>query len=604
MCYVNKCHGVPRRTHRRRYLELLSTGLLGLFAGCTSGSGGGSDASPGRTYGTDGSAGAPQSDQEMGMTAGGAQDVGDFRNNVEEGYLPLPESLSYEGLFSEYYFDTGGGGECESLFCAAYSPGVSPDPLSGETERYFTVGLVSGRSLAEFERPALNLVVVLDVSSSMDGYFDRYYYDPETGEEREVEGETDREKIAVARDALLTLTEQLRPDDRLGIVLFSDGAETYHELQSVDETSMEALREDIRSIRANGGTNLYSGIDRGFDVLEPYSDVDRSEYENRIVVLTDAQPNAGDTSLGGLRDDLEDAANVGNHTSFVGVGVDFNPELVDGITSIRGANYYTVRSADQFRTRMGEEFQFMVTPLVFDLSVEVQGEGAEIVKVYGTSVDEQATSELLSVPTLFPSPKESGKTKGGVILVEVDEAADATPEVVASYETRVGHDRTDRARVTFPAGSAEQFANSGVRKSVLLARYGKLLRNWMIHERDEELVEGEGDIDVAPEQGLGRWEQTSEDLRVTPPYVDRIRTFREHFRTVGTDLGDEDLQQEVEMMDAILATATDPETDESSSSEASSNSSASPSSGASSSAESSSESAAAASRRSSFWGRA
>jgi len=77
-----------------------------------------------------------ESADTIGLAAGGAADVGTFRRNVREGYLPIPESMAYEGLFHEYYFDTGGvdGGTCDSLFCPTYTPAVSPDPFSGDEE--------------------------------------------------------------------------------------------------------------------------------------------------------------------------------------------------------------------------------------------------------------------------------------------------------------------------------------------------------------------------------------------------------------------------------------------------------------------------------------
>lgn len=39
-------------------------------------------------------------------SAGGAQDVGSFRENIRQGYLPLPTDMTFEGLISQYYFDT------------------------------------------------------------------------------------------------------------------------------------------------------------------------------------------------------------------------------------------------------------------------------------------------------------------------------------------------------------------------------------------------------------------------------------------------------------------------------------------------------------------
>ena len=57
------------------------------------------------------------------------------------------------------------------------------------------------------------------------------------------------------------------------------------------------------------------------------------------------------------------------YSTFIGIGVDFNTELVEFITKIRGANYYSVFSPAQFREQMDEEFEFMVTPLVFNLEL-------------------------------------------------------------------------------------------------------------------------------------------------------------------------------------------------------------------------------------------
>src|SRR5699024_5999138 len=120
-----------------------------MLAGCGGGSSGGA-------------AGGDAS--SVGLSAGGAQDANNFRENINNSYIPQPTSLQYEGLFHDYYFDTGRQEQCEELFCPSYSYAVTRDPLSGETEEYMTVGLNSGINESDFERKKLNLVVVLDIS--------------------------------------------------------------------------------------------------------------------------------------------------------------------------------------------------------------------------------------------------------------------------------------------------------------------------------------------------------------------------------------------------------------------------------------------------------
>jgi Ca-activated chloride channel family protein len=480
-----------------------------------------------------------------GYATGGAKDVNNFRQNLAEGYLPLPTDVSYEGLFYDYYFETGSAGACSRLFCPTYATATTADPLSGATERYLTVGLNSNRAPGEFERPPLNLVVVLDTSGSMSSGFGEYYYD-RAGRRQAVE-RPNQPKIRVATEAIADLTRQLRPEDRLGIVTYSSGSQVAKPLRAVEATDMEAIRGHLPEVEAGGGTDLGAGLSDAVDLLSEYGSNPR-ERETRMVVLTDAMPNLGTTSEGGLRGRLRRQAAEHRHVTFVGVGVDFNTEIVDAITEVRGANYYAVRSPEQFRTRLGEEFAYMVTPMVFDLSVEVEGP-LELQRVYGTTAAEEATGRVLSAKTLFPAPSEDGRTRGGVILAKVRRTGSGTVRLRAAWEDRAGSPGSTSTRVEFPAVEPEHFANPGVRKAVLLARYADLLKSWAIDERERD---GQPRTDgVRVPEPTGRWERESTPLRVSPEYRERFAAFAEHFRAAVTALGDDRLGREIDVLERL-----------------------------------------------------
>ena len=481
---------------------------------------------------------------DVGLTAGGAMDANNFRDNIDEGYLPIPSDLSHEGLFNEYYFDTGGDRACTSLFCPSYSTAVSPDPLSGETERYLTVGLNSG--ITDFERKTLNLVVVLDISGSMSSPFDRYYYD-RFGNRHEVENYTEKPKMDVATDVVASMTEHLRGEDRLGVVLFDDDSYVAKPMREVQKTDMDAIRDHVRELRAGGGTNLSAGAELGTDLLADHADADQSEYETRMLFLTDAMPNRGTTGEGGLVDIAEENAADDVYSTFVGIGVDFNTELVDALTAVRGANYYSVHSADQFEERLDEEFEYMVTPLVFDLSLELDADGYEVEQVYGTSAAEDASESLIRANTLFPSPTDGGRTRGGVILAKVRRTgADSELRLTASYETRQGERRRQSRTVQFPAASGTRYDNTGIRKAVLLSRYADLLRSWMVDERTDEY--GADDIESPEDDSLGRWERQSDPLAVSETYRERFASFADHLEREMAALGDDDLRRELDLL--------------------------------------------------------
>jgi len=328
---------------------------------------------------------------------------------------------------------------------------------------------------------------------------------------------------------------------------------------------MDAIRGHIREdLQAGGGTNLDAGMDDALSLLDSHADADQTTDENRMVVLTDAMPNVGRTSDEGLRDRLETAAAESSaHATFVGVGVDFNTELVDEITSVRGANYYSVHSPSQFRERVVERFEYMVTPLVFDLSLELDADGYEIEQVYGSTAADEATGEMLSVNTLFASPTEGGRTRGGVVLAKVEPTDDGTDggdesalRLRASWEDRTGERGERETAVQFPSGGPEQFANAGVRKAVLLARYADLLKNWMVDERERDGEPTDDGIEVPDGDHLGEWEQQSEELTVSAPYRERFDAFADHLEAEMNALGDDALQQELDVLET-LATPDD-----------------------------------------------
>jgi Ca-activated chloride channel family protein len=524
---------------------------------------------------------------DVGMATGGAKDANNFRDNVHEGYVPMPDSLAYEGLFYDYYFETGDGrpggdapgGEPadqsdpadEGLFYPSYARAVTESPLSGERERYLTVGLNSTLTEADLERKPLNLVAVVDVSGSMDSRFDQYYYD-EHGNRREVEADgEDESKMAAARRALSALTEQLRDEDCLGVVLYSSEAHVAKPLRRVGETDMDAIRGHVAEIRAGGGTNMAAGFDAAMDLLESHHGADLTEVENRVVFMTDAMPNRGATGEADIVERFQDAADRHVHTTFIGIGLDANADLVESISGVRGANHYFVHSTAEFEERLGEEFTYMVTPLVFDLSLDVVSDGYEIEAVYGSPDAARATGEVMHVTTLFPSPTSGGETRGGVTLLELretdsDSNSDPDPsiELVANWVERDGTQGQTADAISFPAGDAEHFDDTGVRKAVFLSRYGRLLREWIgaVRATDDESDVTDEEANVADEGGiddwqspaereLGAWEEQSVPLRVPVPYREEFETFREHALREIEHVGDETLARELDVLELL-----------------------------------------------------
>lgn len=297
-----------------------------------------------------------------------------------------------------------------------------------------------------------------------------------------------------------------------------------------------------------------AGMRKASEMLEKYEDADPSEYENRIIFMTDAMPNIGRTSDEGLLHMTEGNAEEGVHTSFVGMGVDFNTELIDTITSIRGANYFSVHSSEQFRNRMDRDFKYMVTPLVYNLTLRMDSEAYSIEKVYGSTAAEEATGRLMKVNTLFPSRSKDGKTKGGVVLVKLDKKKAGNIDLKVSYENREGETMENMQEIEFESGNPEYFENTGVRKAVVLSRYGELMKSWIKNESTDKEKKPETDLEERdrPRRRLGEQERQSKPIIISEEYRDKMREFREYLKNEKQAIRDQSLQREIDMINTLL----------------------------------------------------
>lgn len=499
----------------------------------------------------------------IGFSTGGAKDINNFRENIEEGYFPISTDITYNGLFYDYVFDTGNKNESDDLFSPSYSCAISNDPISDKQEYYMTVGLNSNIKESDFQRKKLNLVVVLDISGSMSSGFSSYYYDNFLGNEETKEKEN-KTKMQIANESVNILLDQLKEDDRFGVVLFDNSSYIGKPISLVSETDMEAIKGHILEIQPQGGTNFEAGYKEATELFEEYVNKDANEYENRIIVITDAMPNYGTTSKDGLLSYVERNSNNGIYTTFIGVGVDFNSELIEKITDVKGANYYSVHNSKEFKERMGEQFEYMVTPLVFDLNLDLNSEDYKIEMVYGSDTTNKENGNIMKVNTLFPSKTtDTGEVKGGVVLLKLSKIADnqsGQVELNVSYKDREGKKYSNKQVVEFNE-KEEFYDNTGIRKAIVLTRYVNTLKNWILYERSEEkefLIRpayGICDCVLLEEEIyriLGENERTSVELTVSDEYKEIFTELVKYIKSENEYLKDDTLKKELEILNILI----------------------------------------------------
>jgi len=552
----------------------------------------------------------------LGFSVGGAKDINNFREALLQDLTPKLTSISYTGLFYQYYFQTENDAKVEDLpqtktkdmiedddddqddgktaaadkkdtnkdgqvefegemfypsYCYAKAKTLAAitndesdsnkkDEEQKQTEAktdehdtfeyYITCGLNSNIKESDFKRNTLNLVIVLDISGSMGCSF----------------GGGGKTKMDIANTCLCSLLDHLNGDDRFGLVLFDTSADVFQPLSMVKKMDVAALKQRIVSqVKTRGGTDLECGYLAAKKMLD---DIDKSEDDivrsSRIIYLTDMNPNRGITDKNGLLGLTKTYTEQDIYSTFIGVGIDFNTDLVSYITKLRGCNYYAVKSEADFKKRMDTEFEFMVTPLVFDLTLRLKSEqnACGIDAVFGSGDDDDAKNkkqkqntsdgetldyELMNVPTLFPSKTEGGRTKGGIIVIKLRRNKENASgvlkfEVVVNYKDKFNKEHKNEQSVTFGSDDEKaqaHFDNNGIRKGILLSQFVSLIKDWIENGSDGE----------------------NKALSVSAEYKSKFAKFAEHFKQEMEILKDESMEKELNILyklsdskDAMLQT--------------------------------------------------
>jgi Ca-activated chloride channel family protein len=192
-------------------------------------------------------------------------------------------------------------------------------------------------------RTPLNLAVVLDRSGSMTGA-----------------------KIEKAKQAAMQLVDRLRPDDVFSFVIFSDEARVIVPAQHVEDK--EALKEKIESVEANGSTALYAGVKLGAEQLDEFRS---SKRINRVILLSDGLANIGPSTPRDLRRLGGDLAEQGIAVTTIGVGDDYNEDLMAGLAEASDANYYYVKDTEKLPEIFAKELGELLTVAVRDVRIEI-----------------------------------------------------------------------------------------------------------------------------------------------------------------------------------------------------------------------------------------
>lgn len=210
------------------------------------------------------------------------------RRFLNAGQLPPPAAVRVE--------------EFINYFGYSYPQPIGNDPFSVNLEMAecpWTAGHlllragIKGKEIDRKERPASNLVFLVDVSGSM----------------------TDEDKLPLLRNALHQWVNELTENDRVSIVTYA--GETGVRLPPTSGDQKEKLHAAVESLQSGGSTNGSAGIKLAYEkAVESFL----KRGVNRVLWATDGDLNVGVTDDDELVKLITEQAKTGVYLTVLGLG--------------------------------------------------------------------------------------------------------------------------------------------------------------------------------------------------------------------------------------------------------------------------------------------
>jgi Ca-activated chloride channel family protein len=205
------------------------------------------------------------------------------------------------------------------------------------------------------ERPPINLGLALDRSGSMAAH----------------------NKLNYARDAAIFAVQQLLPTDRVSVVTFDDNVAAI--VANTPAADRERVIARIRRIEPGNSTALHGVWHEAAQQVRQHL---LTGGLNRVLLLSDGLANVGETRPGAIATDVNRLARAGVSTTRLGLGDDYNEDLLQAMAQSGDGNYHYVETPRQLPDLFQTELHGLIATrgTSVSLGLEPQG-GVEVADV-------------------------------------------------------------------------------------------------------------------------------------------------------------------------------------------------------------------------------
>ncbi len=236
-----------------------------------------------------------------------------IRRMLNNGDLPIKDAVRIEEMINYFSYDLPkpSGDDVIDVY-TEYS--VAP---WNQNHQLLMIGLTA-KDLVFEDTDGMNLVFLMDVSGSM----------------------FSSNKLPLLKEAMMLLVDQLRPKDRISIVVYAGSAGVV--LEGGDSTDKQEIIDALDALQAGGSTAGGEGIELAYKVAER-NFIDGGN--NRILLATDGDFNVGISSTDKLIELIEEKRETGVYLSVLGFGTgNIRDDIMENLADHGNGVYYYIDS--------------------------------------------------------------------------------------------------------------------------------------------------------------------------------------------------------------------------------------------------------------------
>lgn len=276
-----------------------------------------------------------------------AASYSNVRRFINNGQLPPADAVRVEEMIN--YFNYNMAGPTDDGPVAIHTE-LSSAPWNTK-HRLLRIGL-KAKTIPTQNLPASNLVFLIDVSGSMN----------------------DENKLPLVQSSLKMLVDQLRPQDKVALVVYAGAAGVV--LPSTSGDKKETIKNAIDNLSAGGSTAGGAGIKLAYKIAAENL---MKAGNNRIILATDGDFNVGASSDDDMEKLIEKERESGIFLSVLGYGMgNYKDSKMETLADKGNGNYAYIDNITEARKTLVSEFGGTLFTVAKDVKLQIEFNPAKV----------------------------------------------------------------------------------------------------------------------------------------------------------------------------------------------------------------------------------